>query len=168
MDSMRGYQQHHSPIRPIEAEKACSHLTNNVFFKLRIVVSAVYALNSNSMSGSNSRLLALFDSLYKALYELVVQNAHNNNNNNNNDHSGSIQWAVAVIDAAKVDEINILQATMLGMRLVAETIMFGSSLSKNDRMAFPLQSEASIAHSGCYLVRSSYKVGTEASIDVIV
>jgi hypothetical protein len=36
---------------------------------------------------------------------------------------------LAVMDAAKIDEINILQATLLGKRLVAETIMQQTQLA---------------------------------------
>lgn len=37
--------------------------------------------------------------------------------------SPDIRWAVAVIDAARIDEINILQATMEGMRMAADGVM---------------------------------------------
>jgi ribonuclease HII len=36
--------------------------------------------------------------------------------------TSTVNWAIAVIDAATIDDINILQATMLGMRLVASVI----------------------------------------------
>jgi len=71
--------------------------------------------------------------------------------------STQIQWAVGVIDAAKIDAINILQATLLGMRLVAETLIDKSSLrvsSEGDdcKEKYPIQSKACISHSGCYLI----------------
>ena len=70
----------------------------------------------------------------------------------------SCRWSVAVIDAAKIDEINILQATLLGMRLVAETIVRQATTRNTDGIdmleKYPIHKEASISHSGCYVVHS--------------
>jgi ribonuclease HII len=46
------------------------------------------------------------ESVREALYEQILASPH-------------VWWAVAVVDAAKIDEINILQATLQGMRMAA-------------------------------------------------
>ena len=54
------------------------------------------------------------ESQRQLLYEQLI---HPNDNNENNETATSDpmkMWAVAVVDAATIDEINILQATMLG------------------------------------------------------
>lgn len=53
-----------------------------------------------------------------------------------------IRWCVAVVDAQKIDEINILQATMQGMRMAVNGIISGAHQSK----------PASIERDGCYIV----------------
>jgi ribonuclease HII len=71
-----------------------------------------------------------------------------------------IEWAVAVMDAATIDDINILQATLEGMRLCAtalvsiddENTTISSSLLG---LAVPIHPTASIQHQGCYVVRST-------------
>jgi ribonuclease HII len=67
------------------------------------------------------------------LYERILQ-------------SPNIQWAVAVMDAGKIDEINILQATLEGMRICAQAVLQGQVEN------YPTQHEASIQHTGCYIV----------------
>ena len=87
----------------------------------------------------------------EALYEQLVMGSTNS-------EYLSCRWAVAVIDAAKIDEVNILQATLLGMRLVAETIVGQSTTLDTDGHVvlekYPIHKEASISHSGCYVVHS--------------
>jgi ribonuclease HII len=57
--------------------------------------------------------------------------------------SPDIRWAVAVVDAARIDEINILQATLEGMRMAADGVMN------------PKQGEkACVSRDGCYVVCS--------------
>lgn len=67
----------------------------------------------------------------------------------------NIEWAVAVMDAQRIDEINILQATLEGMRLCATTLSNPNSLS------VPVHAAASIEHSGCYIVTSTANAGKE-------
>ncbi len=75
-----------------------------------------------------------------------------------------IEWAVAVMDAASIDTINILQATLEGMRLCATalvmdhdrqnttpTTMSSSALG----LTVPIYPTASILHQGCYVVSST-------------
>jgi ribonuclease HII len=59
-----------------------------------------------------------------------------------------VQWAVAIIDAARIDEINILQATLEGMRLAATALVDPSKLN------VPIASEASVKEVGCYVICS--------------
>ena len=59
--------------------------------------------------------------------------------------SPNVRWAVAVIDAARIDEINILQATLEGMRLAAEGVM--AQESEQHR-----RDVACIDENGCYVV----------------
>ncbi|GAX09356.1 ribonuclease HII [Fistulifera solaris] len=60
--------------------------------------------------------------------------------------SPNLRWAVAVIDAVRIDEINILQATLEGMRICAQAVLQGQVED------YPTQPEASIQHKGCYIV----------------
>lgn len=63
-----------------------------------------------------------------------------------------IQWAVSVIDAARIDKINILQATLEGMRFAAEALVVGDETSSNDQVSIQKVKEASIELTGCYVV----------------
>lgn len=62
--------------------------------------------------------------------------------------SPNIRWAVAVMDATKIDQINILQATLEGMRLCAQAVLSGKVVEEE----YTKQSFASIEHTGCYIV----------------
>mmetsp|Transcript_40564 Transcript_40564/g.61509 ORF Transcript_40564/g.61509 Transcript_40564/m.61509 type:complete len:369 (+) Transcript_40564:326-1432(+) len=57
-----------------------------------------------------------------------------------------IEWAVAVVDAPKIDEINILQATMLGMKMAVETLILRD-------VKWNVVNEASVKEKGSYVVR---------------
>jgi ribonuclease HII len=59
-----------------------------------------------------------------------------------------VRWAISVIDAARIDEINILQATLEGMRIAA------TALVDPNLVTIPIVSEASIQETGCYVVCS--------------
>jgi len=59
--------------------------------------------------------------------------------------SANIRWAVAVVDAATIDEINILQASMKAMAMAAACLIDPSGDSNTRR-------EASTSHEGCYVV----------------
>ena len=63
-----------------------------------------------------------------------------------------IQWAVSVIDATRIDKINILQATLEGMRFAAEALVVGDETSSNDQVSIQKVKEASIELTGCYVV----------------
>jgi ribonuclease HII len=72
-----------------------------------------------------------------------------------------MEWAVCVMDAAKIDQINILQATLEGMKAVAQTIVGVSPTVKTihddgKQVLTPLRivKEASIQEEGCYVVCS--------------
>lgn len=58
----------------------------------------------------------------------------------------NIIWAVSIINSAKIDEVNILQATLLGMRLAASVV-----INPNDADVC-LHEESNAAHSECYVV----------------
>ena len=91
-----------------------------------------------------------------------------------------VSWAVAIIDANRIDQINILQATLEGMRLCAsalannenETLTTPSYYKKKtkkkkksnddddkeedgpiDDICIPIVKEASIEDTGCYVVK---------------
>ena len=61
----------------------------------------------------------------------------------------NVRWAVAVIDATRIDEINILQATLEGMRMAAQAVMEPPPIDKKSRAK-----EASVTQLGCYVVCS--------------
>lgn len=86
------------------------------------------------------------------------------------------QWAVAVVDAGKIDEINILQATLLGMRMSLQALMMNSDDDNNNKeseqkeesnVMEPLvfASEASVDRQGTYVVtyQSTKKDETETT-----
>jgi ribonuclease HII len=64
----------------------------------------------------------------------------------------NIQWAVGIIDAQRIDEINILQATLEGMRMAA------TALVNPNLVEIPIQTEPSVDHLGSYVVYSSSNV----------
>lgn len=66
----------------------------------------------------------------------------------------NIQWAVSIIDAQRIDEINILQATLEGMQKAATALVCPAQVN------LPMVSEASITRSGCYVVVSDTKLVT--------
>jgi ribonuclease HII len=86
----------------------------------------------------------------EALYEVILQMYQS--------HYPHIEWAVCVMDAAKIDEINILQATLEGMKAVAQTIMGVPPTCKTaiegEETPLRIVSSASIEEGGCYVVCS--------------
>ena len=56
-----------------------------------------------------------------------------------------VRWAVAIVDSKRIDEINILQATMEAMRMATTAVV---SPSSGDKIA----SEASANRRGCYVI----------------
>jgi len=63
-----------------------------------------------------------------------------------------VRWAAAVVDAAKIDEINILQATMLAMTMSSTAVISPLKLGENK----PVSS----SRSGCY-TSAGYKDGAQ-------
>jgi ribonuclease HII len=63
--------------------------------------------------------------------------------------ASSAVWAVAVIDAATIDRINILQATLLGMRVAAAATIPDQPLELPVHVV-----GASTTNAGCYVIRS--------------
>jgi ribonuclease HII len=61
----------------------------------------------------------------------------------------NVRWAVSIIDAARIDEINILQATLEGMRMAAQAVMEPPPIDNKSRAK-----EVSVAQMGCYVVSS--------------
>lgn len=59
--------------------------------------------------------------------------------------SEQILWAVAVVSAGRIDEVNILQATLEAMTMAATALVMDSPNS--------VMKQASIEHAGCYVVR---------------
>lgn len=62
--------------------------------------------------------------------------------------SRGVRWAAAIIDARRIDEINILQATMEGMRLAVEALMDPAGGKKGAKR----EMEATAKKVGCYVV----------------
>jgi len=60
----------------------------------------------------------------------------------------SIHFAVAIVDAACIDEINILQATLKAMRLAACGV-----LGLKEDTSIRYESQSSVDHTGCYVVQ---------------
>jgi ribonuclease HII len=70
----------------------------------------------------------------------------------------NVRWAVAVVDAARIDEINILQATLQAMRMAATALLDPPPIDHLE-----CAKEASVTQTGCYVVCSS----SETASDVI-
>lgn len=60
-----------------------------------------------------------------------------------------VVWAVAVVDAPTIDAVNILQATLLAMRMAATAVM---GIPLQEEYAVMVVDEASIDQKGCYVV----------------
>jgi ribonuclease HII len=58
--------------------------------------------------------------------------------------SPGVRWAAAVVDAPRIDEINILQATLLAMRMAAAAVMAEEPIDRIDT--------ACVSKAGCYVV----------------
>jgi ribonuclease HII len=70
-----------------------------------------------------------------------------------------VEYAVAVIDAATIDEVNILQATLEGMTVVAQTMIgvkptLTYTKTTGRQIEIPILDEPTIDHDGCYVVCS--------------
>jgi ribonuclease HII len=92
-----------------------------------VVVAA--AIVPHSIPGIMDSKLLVKEEERERLYEQLME-------------SPNIQWALAVIDAARIDEVNILQATLEGMRLAAHAVMEPQDDVK----------EASVERQGSYVV----------------
>jgi ribonuclease HII len=58
--------------------------------------------------------------------------------------SPGVRWAAAIVDAPRIDEINILQATLLAMRMAAAAVMAEEPEDRIDA--------ACVSKAGCYVV----------------
>jgi len=59
-----------------------------------------------------------------------------------------VRWAVAVVDAKRIDEINILQASLEAMRFAAQALVSPSSLLQGETIV----TKASVELSGSYII----------------
>lgn len=80
----------------------------------------------------------------EALYEKIIATPH-------------VRWAVAVVDAATIDEINILQATLVGMRLTLQALL---DTTHDEATSSPMRrvENASVEESGTYVVTNASAV----------
>jgi ribonuclease HII len=74
--------------------------------------------------------------------------------------SPNVRWAVAVVDAARIDEINILQATLQAMRMAAKALLDPPPIDHLE-----CAKEASVTQTGCYVVCSSSETTASGVID---
>lgn len=89
------------------------------------------------------------------LYEQIIESLRDKNcsidskANESTSSSTNVLWAIAVVDAVTIDKINILQATLLGMELVASAILE----QPIDYPIFEHTNEIDITHhSNCFVV----------------
>lgn len=66
--------------------------------------------------------------------------------------SPNARWSVAIGDASRIDEINILQATLECMRNAANGVMNVPLTGQSDSIIGRREMEASSKYSGCYIV----------------
>jgi ribonuclease HII len=92
-----------------------------------VVVAALYS--SKNINGVCDSKTITNEHVRNELYEQLVRDS---------------TWAVAIMDAACIDEVNILQATMQGMQLATKAVM--------GLPCDTVQEQASIEHEGCYVV----------------
>lgn len=97
------------------------------------VVAAAAMVPSFVEGITDSKKLTKED-MREELYDRIIQ-------------SPNVRWAVAVVDAPTIDEINILQATLLAMRMAAELMICGDSGAKHQ-----VVDQASASIKGCYVV----------------
>lgn len=77
--------------------------------------------------------------------------------------SRGVRWAAAVIDAKRIDEINILKATLEGMSKAAKAVMeLNSDLAGKEDESY-MSEPASCERKGCYVVSGA--TPTTASVD---
>ena len=71
----------------------------------------------------------------------------------------NVRWAVSVIDAARIDEINILQATLEGMKMAMMALIDPQPIDGIHRVE-----RLSIEQTGCYVVTNSpaHKISSDA------
>jgi ribonuclease HII len=82
--------------------------------------------------------------------------------------SPRVQWAVAIVDAARIDEVNILQATLQGMRMAATALMDLALLpSEHDGFRLVQHSPPDSSIPGCYVVRSVCAGGASKNDDPV-
>ena len=94
------------------------------------VVAAACYLPSNIPGITDSKKIT-DEEERERLYELIIK-------------AKGVRWAAAIVDAQKIDEINILQATMLAMSMASEAVITPLSAKVNK----PASSE----REGCYVV----------------
>mmetsp|Transcript_559 Transcript_559/g.850 ORF Transcript_559/g.850 Transcript_559/m.850 type:complete len:262 (+) Transcript_559:1648-2433(+) len=99
-------------------------------------VVAAAALVPQNISGVVDSKKLTKEATREELYEQIVA-------------SPNVVWAVAIVDAARIDEINILQATLEGMRMAATQVI---ETSKTHTTADKEKGMASASRTGCYVV----------------
>jgi ribonuclease HII len=126
-----------------------------------VVIGGIRMLSSVASTSSQRLVEGVLDSkkitlesqrevLYKQLIDSLINYSILNGKTHEEDTSPMTMGAIAVIDAAMIDEVNILQATLLGMRLVT-LVMMGHSIQ------YPIVTmneinDSVIPMKGCYVV----------------
>lgn len=82
--------------------------------------------------------------------------------------SPNAKWAVAISDAPRIDEINILQATLEAMRNAVTAIIHNQGHLENNVNDLRIEKEASAKiPSGCYVVcRTNDHIGNQIHLDL--
>jgi ribonuclease HII len=109
-----------------------------------VAAAVIYPKDVPSLSGIIDSKKITKEADREALYEQLVK-------------IKGIQYAVAVIDAKRVDEINILRATLEGMRSAAMALINPKDLT------IRLLSKACAKEEGCYIVSSSEELLSSSS-----
>lgn len=107
------------------------------------VVAAAAVVPIDIVGIADSKTLTR-ESVREELYEKIVS-------------SDNVRWAVAVIDSARIDEVNILQATLQGMRLAASAVAGIVSEDIADCES------ACVTISGCYVVTGGTPLKSEVA-----
>ena len=111
------------------------------------VVAAAVHLSTSTIEGIVDSKQITREDAREALYEAIVHP-----NKGVDDDDGEVQWAIAIVDAPTIDRVNILQATLLGMRWAVQTVMGQQPMLEGSGSEIPIYQSASIEHDGCYVV----------------
>lgn len=114
-------------------------------------VVAAAAIVPSKIAGITDSKKITCEAERERLYEIIVA-------------SPDVTWAVAVVDALQIDEINILQATMQAMSMAASALVVDDSEEAITAWEDSAQHAASTDRKGCYVTCGGTMLSSPLSI----